>query len=200
MDRPRIVGIYLAAGKSSRMGCNKLELPFGNTFLGSLGLQAAIQSRLDWTIAVTRKGDRLHWLAPFSKKMGWSCLRCPENAQGQSSSLKVGVRAAIEMEADAVLIMLADQPFITSKLLNQLIKAFAESPKCAYLARGKTPPVLLSKSVFPDLLKLKGDLGARGLLAGKWKEDGMEIGGGDDVSAIDIDTAEEYEYWKGGWS
>ncbi|XJZ28811.1 NTP transferase domain-containing protein [Bacillota bacterium Lsc_1132] len=197
MNNPRIIGVYLGAGKSIRMGRNKLELPFGEFCLGSWGLQAAIDSQLDWIIAVTRKGDPLHWLAPFSKKKGWSCLRCDEADYGQSASLKAGLRAATGLGADAVVMMLADQPFVTASLLNRLVEGFVASPEGAFVAASLQPPVLFAKRVFPDLLQLEGDCGARALIRGKWSESGKVLAVVDEPYMLDIDTAAEYEFYAG---
>ncbi len=197
MMNPSIIGVYLAAGQSRRMGQNKLELPFGELCLGSWGLQAAVESELDWIIAVTRKGDQLHWLAPFSKKQGWEYLCCEQADEGQSASLKAGVMAAIEMGADAVMVLLADQPFVNRWLLNRLVKGFRESPESAFVAAALQPPLLLSKRMFADVLRLEGDHGARSLLRGKWKKDGKVIGLAERFYLLDIDTMEEYEIYGG---
>ena len=42
----KIAGVYLAAGSSSRMGSNKLQLPVGTKTLGSLAVQTALQTSL----------------------------------------------------------------------------------------------------------------------------------------------------------
>ncbi|WP_248925146.1 nucleotidyltransferase family protein [Paenibacillus hamazuiensis] len=57
-----VIGIYLAAGQSSRMGTAKLslELPDGRR-LGTLALAEALLSRLAGIVAVTRPGQRLDW-------------------------------------------------------------------------------------------------------------------------------------------
>ena len=197
MSSPRIIGVYLGAGQSRRMGQNKLELPFGELCLGSWGLQAAIESELDWTIAVTRKGDGLQWLAPFFQRKGWGCLRCEEVDEGQSASLKAGVKAAMEMEADAVVVLLADQPFVECRLLNRLVKGFRESPERAFVAAAIQPPVLLANKMFADILRLEGDRGAGCLLRGKWRKDGKVVGLRDRHYVLDIDTMEEYEIYRG---
>ncbi|MGG5254368.1 NTP transferase domain-containing protein [Neobacillus sp. SM06] len=200
MNSPRIIGVYLGAGRSRRMGQNKLELPFGELCLGSWGLRAAIESELDWIIAVTRKGDGLQWLAPFSKKKGWGCLCCEKADEGQSASLKAGVKAAMVMGADAVVVMLADQPFVDCLLLNRLVKGFRESSDRAFVAAALQPPVLLANKMVADVFRLEGDRGAGCLLRGKWRKQGKVIGLRDRLCLLDIDTVEEYEIYRGeGW-
>ncbi|MDP4171714.1 MAG: nucleotidyltransferase family protein [Bacillota bacterium] len=165
MPRSRLIGIYLAAGRSSRMGVNKLELPFKVGMLGSLGFSAALDSRLNETIAVTRRGDPLHWLAPFSQRKGWTSIECAFSDLGLSESLKAGVRKAQEMDACGVMVMLADQPFVDAVNLNRLIDAYTgKNVVSAFDGRLCKPPVLFPEQLFPDLLKLEGDEGARAIL------------------------------------
>jgi len=194
MDGTRIVGIYLAAGKSSRMGRNKLNLPIGETFVGSIGFRAAMESQLDVTIAVTRKGDSLHWLAPFSKKGGWKRVEADGK---QSDSLKAGLTAASELEANAVMVLLADQPFVTSVMINQLIAEFCSCsyiPYFSFLDQGLLkPPILIAKELFPAMMCLTGDQGARALLRGEWKGQGKFLEANDGRPFMDIDTKEDYQ-------
>lgn len=197
MDDSRVIGIYLGAGKSSRMGRNKLELPFGDYCLGSIGFQAALKSRLAWTIAVTRNGDPLNWLAPFSTMRGWSCLQCNDADLGQSASLKAGLKAAISIGAEAVMILLADMPFVSAGLINHFIDEFKEAQDRIYVAASMQPPVLFAKSAFPVLLQLEGDQGARTLLQGVWKGRGKLIQFPGNEYMLDIDTVEDYQAFEG---
>lgn len=195
MDHSRLIGIYLAAGRSSRMGRSKLNLPVGNHYLGSMAFQASIESKLDTTIAITRKGDSLQWLDPFSKSKGWGYVECLEADLGQSSSLKVGVRAAEEMGASGVVVLLADQPFVTRGIINRLINELQISSasyiSCSHKGVLK-PPVLFSKHLFPMLMNLTGDQGARAIIRGKMRGQGKQIEINNDIPFLDIDTEKEY--------
>lgn len=188
-----IVGIYLAAGKSSRMGMNKLHLPLGDDYLGSIAFRAALDSWLDVTIAVTRQGDLLHWLTPFSKRKGWRQLECMDAEGGQSASLKAGVRLAEALGAKGVVVLLADQPFVTKEMVNQLIKESFRPHNIPYFSfthKGiSKPPVLFARSMFPALLELEGDQGARSLIR---KGVGKEIVLEEDINFFDVDTEEDY--------
>lgn len=196
MDDSRVVGIYLAAGKSSRMGVSKLNLPLGGQPLGSRAFQSALESSLDITIAVTRPNVSQHWLTSIPRQTGWLINECLEAEEGQSASLKSGVRIASDMGADGLVVLLGDQPFVTSSMINQLVWTFYRFPKLPYLAfsnRGiLKPPVLFSKCLFPRLLELKGDQGARALIRGELKGKGMEIERTDEFYLFDIDTKEDY--------
>ncbi|MFJ7727676.1 NTP transferase domain-containing protein [Neobacillus sp. NPDC097160] len=194
MDHSGLVGIYLAAGKSSRMGRNKLNLPIGNQWLGSIALQAALESKLEITFAVTRKGDSLHWVAPFSQKRGLRIIECEEADCGQSASLKTGVKAAVELGAAGVVVLLADQPFVTTEVINRLIDLYQGSEEfIAYSHYGVLkPPVLLSKRLFPRIMDLSGDQGARRLLRSACM--GKQIKLDKDVYFFDVDTNEDYQF------
>jgi molybdenum cofactor cytidylyltransferase len=198
MDHFGLIGIYLAAGKSCRMGRTKLNLPVGNQCLGSIAFRAAIESKLDTTIAVTRMGDSLQWLAPFSKKKGWSCLECPEADRGQSASLKAGVRVANKMGAAGVVVLLADQPFVTNEMINRLVDEFQLSHNVSYISCSHKgilkPPVLFARHLFPMLMELTGDQGARAVIRGGMRGQGKQIEVTNDIHFFDIDTEEEYHF------
>ena len=106
----KMIGIYLAAGRSCRMGFDKRYLPFNHEPLGSIALKKALRSKLDHTLVVVRRGESFGWLDSsfFSDSFEWSPVVCEEASQGQSFSLKSGVLRAVEEGADAVIILLAD--------------------------------------------------------------------------------------------
>ncbi|MFK9090448.1 NTP transferase domain-containing protein [Bacillus salipaludis] len=194
MDHSGLVGVYLAAGKSSRMGRNKLNLPLGIHCLGSIALRAALESKLEITFAVTRKGDSLHWVAPFSQKRGLRIIECEEADSGQSESLKTGVKAAVELGAAGVVVLLADQPFVTTEVINKLIDLFQGSEEFIAYSNYDVlkPPVLLSKRLFPRIMDLSGDQGARRLLRNAAV--GKQIKLDNDIYFFDVDTIEDYQF------
>ncbi len=114
-------------------------------------------------------------------------------AAGQSTSLRAGI-GALPPEIAAALVLLGDQPFVTPSILNTLIAAWRASaaPIVAPIYRGQRGnPVLFSRALFPDLLAVEGDQGARGVLAAN--RDLIEgVPFDDDAPLADIDTPEEY--------
>jgi len=152
MNRNTIIGIYLAAGQSTRMGSNKLQLPLGNMSLGNYALAAALNSRLDYVRVITNDVmadwmDSTFYRDPIKQK--WSKMYCPEAHLGQAYSLRCGIRAALALEVRAVMILLADQPLITSEMINELLIRYQMewanhipyvASSCDGLAR---PPVFL---------------------------------------------------------
>lgn len=102
MSKSRIIGIYLAAGRSSRMGKNKLDLPLLDDYLGSIALKTIMQTDLDFTIVITPTSEVPSWITPpllLNKK--WCSFLCTEAEHGQAYSLRCGVMKAMSMEADA---------------------------------------------------------------------------------------------------
>jgi molybdenum cofactor cytidylyltransferase len=199
MTKRRIVGIYLAAGKSSRMGTNKLMLPLKEERLGSVALKKALYSNLHHVVIVTRESDTLDWIAPelFASPLieKWSSVACPQSSYGQAYSLKYGLKQAKRLHAEAVIVLLADQPFITERMINQLIfyYEFFPLPYITVTHNGiPMPPALFSAETFPFLLQLKGDEGARKLIREQWKEKGMRIEYKDPLYFLDIDTKQDY--------
>lgn len=160
----KIVGVYLAAGNSRRMGpgIHKLSLPLYNEPLGNAALKTALSSNLSDIIIVTNDAN---WISQSLRYENVHILSCPHSSQGQSHSLRCGVKKAMHMKADGIVVLLADQPFIKAGLINELIDCYKQHKMVHYVAaryHGITrPPALFAKKVFPCLQTLKGDQGAR---------------------------------------
>ncbi|MEH7438310.1 nucleotidyltransferase family protein [Neobacillus drentensis] len=203
MDHTRLVGIYLAAGRSSRMGCSKLNLPLGNRFVGSMAFQAALDSKLEAVIAVTRKEDSLHWLAPFSERKGWRLVECDKANRGLSASLKAGVSAASQLGASGVVVLLADQPNVTCWMINRLIEEFLVAPDYSYISYTHNgvskPPILINKRIFLLIEDLEGDQGAREIIRGRESDSGKQIILESKECFFDVDTKEDYQFVKKMW-
>lgn len=194
----KIAGIYLAAGSSSRMGSNKLKLTVGTMTLGSLALETALKSSLDGIYIVTKETDDAVWLPP-DMKLNNKCtiVPCPTAHEGQSASLKCGIRQAQANHMDAVLVMLADQPFITVQMLDEMIACMKNNPTCSFVAttleQTIMPPVLLSSSMYHELLTLRGDVGAKALLQGDFLQKGHVLPCADQRLVFDVDMPEDYQ-------
>lgn len=192
----KIVAVYLAAGSSRRMGHNKLALPFGGCSLGSTALFTLIDSDIEKVIVVTNDLDNHKWISP-SLKESKKCYFTdnPKADEGQSYSLTFGVKQAITFGADAVMVVLADQPFVLKETMNQLIACFKYN-KYDFVATSLNgvigPPLIFSKTLFPQLLQLRGDKGARRMIRGSLRDRGMVIESNDDDSFFDIDTETDY--------
>lgn len=205
MKRNNIVGIYLAAGQSTRMGSNKLRLPLGPMNLGNYALAAALGSELDYVAIISNDAtadwiDSTFYHEPFHRK--WSVFHCSEAYFGQAHSIRYGVQAARAMDAEAVMILLADQPFITKGMINELLFHYHATTDIGFVASRYVglarPPVIFAQRMFPDLLRLQYDQGARQLI--RKETQGFCIDFTNPDLFMDVDTVEDYrdllELWK----
>ncbi|WP_175639508.1 NTP transferase domain-containing protein [Metabacillus schmidteae] len=192
----QIVGIYLAAGHSSRMGTCKLSLPLAGYPLGTMALKEIVQSKINSLIIVT-KDIQTSWLrsveSVLTSSVHWENIICLQAHLGQSYSLKIGIQRAIQIGADSVVIFLADQPFITSHMIDHLIQQSKKEKDFVAAFDGEhiKPPILFHQKAFPYLLSISGDQGARSLLK-KGVLKGLNVLV-DPAKLIDIDTKEHYE-------
>jgi molybdenum cofactor cytidylyltransferase len=200
----QVVGIYLAAGRGSRMGCDKLALPLGGMALGSHALFAAIRSPLQKTIVVSREETEVpSWIDPMFSMWPWNqrfqAAYCPSADKGQANSLRCGLKTALRTspDADAVMVLLSDQPFVTTSMIAQLLAHYSETDAPFVAARRAgddfpRPPIVIGRSLFPDLFEMKGDEGARRLLRDP-SISGRFIDFGDPALFYDVDTKEQYD-------
>lgn len=174
------------------MGQDKLSLAYNGTTLGNHAVLAAAASQLEKVLVITRSHVHPSWLDDHPKV---TAISCPDSYKGQAESLKCGIREAVKSGADAALITLADQPFVTTGHIDMLVAMQMESaaPFFATRIRNIQPPVLFSSKLFPDLLTLSGDHGARELLKGKLIEQGRFIDISEETPFFDIDTEEDYQ-------
>jgi CTP:molybdopterin cytidylyltransferase MocA len=108
---------------------------------------------------------------------------------GLASSLRTGL-AAVPREADAVLVLLVDQPELTAGALARLIAAWRRRPRmpaAAFYAGRAGVPAILPRRSWPAVRRLRGDVGARALL-----RDAVELTPVDLPEAqLDVDTPED---------
>lgn len=170
--RPFLSGVILAAGASSRMGRAKQLLPLSDRPLLQWVLDEAAASCLDEVILVL--GHRAHEIREAVRLPAGRSIRVvvnPQYAQGQSTSLRLGLRSA-SRRAGAAVILLGDQPQITARLIDRLAAAFGtgRSPVVRPVYTGsdgrRVPghPVFLARRIWSEVDRLRGDRGARSLL------------------------------------
>jgi molybdenum cofactor cytidylyltransferase len=179
------------------LGKPKQLLQYNNKNLLQHALSEAISSYASPVIVVLGANSDL-----ISKEINNTKAYTIENKEweeGMASSVRIGLSTLLQIfpAADAVIFMVCDQPHVSASLLNDLINTQVETYKkivtCNY---GETigPPALFHKSLFSELMKLKGVAGARKIIQQH----------NDEVSTvlftkgkIDIDTKEDYEALSG---
>lgn len=201
--REMIIALLLAAGEAKRMGKNKLLLPLQGKPMVVLTLENLLASQVDEIIVVTgHEGARLEKeLGPFleGRPGRIKVVRNKDYQQGMSTSLKAGAEAA-KGRADALLIMLGDQPFIGPELINRIIARFktGRAKICLPLFRGQPGhPVLFHGDYLSEMASLSGDVGARGIVESH-PEDVVTIEVDSPEVLVDIDEESQYEAVQGG--
>ena len=156
-----ISGLVLGAGASSRFGQPKQLLPFrGTTLLGWVISQAERARELGEVIVVLgRASDEIRERVEFGDA---KVVDNPVFTQGCSSSYRAGI-GAIDQRADAVMIILGDQPGVTPEIIDGVAEKWREGDKQIVLAsyQGRLGhPMLFAKPMFDKLIGLHGDKAA----------------------------------------
>jgi len=187
-----IVAVVLAAGTSSRMGKPKQTLVLEGEPMLERVLRTLRQTKVDVTVVVLGAGAE-----EVRKKVRWGDEKLVVNhdySNGMSESLKIGLKSVQEV-ADAALIVLADQPFVSSGTVDRVIDAYLKT-KAAVVApsykgtRGN--PVLFDKRLFPRIMGIKGDVGAKSVVEEN-RKDMLVVEVDDEGILQDIDTPADYE-------
>lgn len=184
--------IILAAGNSSRLGRPKQLLPFNGQSLLQHTISIALQVADPVIVVLGAKAHEIqlavhHQPVHLVHNDNWSA--------GMASSIHCGLTAlrSLSPTTGKVIITVCDQPYVSVELLQGLIHGQSASGQpiaaCAY---GDTTgiPALFHASLFPELMALTGDTGARKLIkqyADRTTTIPFPLG------AIDIDTLPDYE-------
>jgi 4-nitrophenyl phosphatase len=113
---------------------------------------------------------------------------------GLSSSVQAGL-AAVKPEINAGLFVLADQPGVTMEVIAKIVERYRETraPIVVPTHRGRRGnPVLFDRSLFAELMQVKGDQGGRQLIA-KHRDELEEVEVETEAIFTDIDTAGDYQ-------
>lgn len=185
--------VLLAAGAGSRFAASsttpdthKLLAPLRGRPVLVWALEAALAAELDETILVTGAAE-VAGLVPA----GITVVHNPDWATGQASSLQVAVNAARRNGHDAIVVGLADQPFIAAADWRAVAAARTPIAVATYGGRRRNP-VRLAEQVWP-LLPSTGDEGARRLMTLHPALVGEVACSGDPG---DIDTVEDLRSWN----
>lgn len=158
--------ILLAAGNSSRLGQSKQLIKIGGIPLLRKTTLAATHTHQPVVVVLGADAQAhqqvIHDLPAHSIiHTNWHL--------GMGSSLKAGLIHLLRLQPDidGVLILVCDQPYLTTEHLQKIISEFVHNqPQIVASAYNNTSgvPALFHKALFPELLKLADDAGARKII------------------------------------
>lgn len=184
--------IVLAAGGSCRLGTPKQLLPFRGTTLLRHAVEAAVASHADHCTVVL--GHEAGLCTQQISNMPVQIQANPAWRQGMASSIRAGLEAALRRHPgmDAVILTACDQPHVTAEVLNGLMEAHLGTSSgivASSYAGTRGIPALFAACWFPQLARLQGDRGAKGLFEAAGQDlSVVPFPGG----AVDVDTPLDY--------
>jgi molybdenum cofactor cytidylyltransferase len=156
--------IVLAAGSSSRLGLPKQLLQYGDKSLLRIIVEKALLVHpLEVIVVLGFEAERM------ANELEDLALRIVINRawrEGVASSLRAGVNS-VSAQAKGALISLCDQPAVTPELFRNLISICTVEKPIAATEYNHVlgVPACYQRSVFPELLLLQGDTGAKYVIA-----------------------------------
>ena len=184
----RVAAVVLAAGKSTRMGSNKLLADAGNATLLNRVISMLKNSAIDDVVVVTgHEAEAVRASLPE----GVRSVHNARYAEGLSTSVAAGLKAAGEV--DAALVCLGDMPLVDAASINKLIAAFNPTEHrsiCIPTFEGKRGnPVLWGRKHFAALSSITGDKGGRTIID-ELTEEVVDVPVASDGVLRDADTPE----------
>ncbi len=186
-----ICAIVLAAGRSRRMGVQKLLLPFGGkTVIAHIVAQLLASTVDEVHVVVGHQRERI------SRELSGRPVSIVNNSNyksGMLSSVRCGLRE-LPQQCQAVLVALGDQPSINTELIDQMLRVFAAAEKRILVPlyndkRGH--PILFSEVYRDEILTHYDNLGLRGILNAH-RDDLFELTVPTSAVLSDMDCPEDY--------
>ena len=184
--------ILLASGNSIRFKGNKLLTQVNNKPMYMNVVEKIFKLNFNKIILVTQYEEIKEELSKYPIQVVMN-----ENSElGISHSIKLGINE--DMEADAYMFMVCDQPFISLESLEKLIDRFLRSNKgmaCVEYEGSLGNPTIFSVKYKHELLSLNGDIGGKAIIK-KHLDDLEKVKIIHEVELVDIDTREELDMLK----
>lgn len=180
----KTAGIVLAAGASTRLGEPKQMLRVGGETLLDRAVRVAEEAGLSPMVVVLGAGAK-GIAASCDLRRTWVVVHAGW-AEGMGSSVRAGIELTEGFgEVDGAVVMTCDMPGVTAGHLRRLLGMPGEVVASRYGGRTGVP-AYFPRASFAELLRLRGDAGARELLRGATT---VELEGGE----MDVDTAADAE-------
>ncbi len=184
--------VVLAAGASRRMGVAKQLLQVRGRTLLRHAVDAALGSSCRPVVVVL--GANAEAVRPEIEGLPVQVVWNARWSEGLSTSIRAGIEALAAADPpEAVVLTLCDQPFVGSDSIEALVAAYRSTKRPIVASQyGGTlgVPALFSRAVFPELMALDGDSGAKQVIqrhaASVWPVPCPQ-------GAVDLDTPENHE-------
>lgn len=185
--------IILAAGASTRLGQPKQLLIYKENSLIFNTVEIAVNSGCSPIIVVL--GAYADLILPEISNFPVKIVENYDWQAGMNTSLGAGIKTlqATHEIIEAVIIMVCDQPFLSTNLIQKMIDIYylKLNPIVASEYAGTLgAPALFSSSLFPEMLNLKTDKGAKQII-NKYASQVATVNF--PRGEIDIDTFTDYE-------
>ncbi len=192
-----IATILLAAGNSTRLGQPKqLILANGESLVRRMAQQALALQAGPVVVVLGASQDRIR---KELTGLAVTIVINPTWSNGMASSIHVGLRSLDWETTEAFLVVLTDQPYVTSTLLQQLIDTRNSTGRGIIASRYAEPdgvlgvPALFDSHYRREFLNLTGDTGARKLIQ-QYASDSTSISFA--LATIDLDTPADLQQWQ----
>ncbi len=191
-----IATIILAAGSSSRLGEPKQLLTNNGKTLVRQITETALSLQAGPVIVVL--GANQARIQAELANLPVQVVQNPDWQEGMASSLRAGLNSLPTTLIDSFLVLLTDQPFVTSTLLQELIDTRQKTDRgivaCQYgEADFLGVPALFAIGYRAAFMNLSGDVGARKLIK-YYADDCVAVPF--PLATVDLDTKQDVENWQ----
>lgn len=203
-ERPagRLEAVVLAAGAARRFGGGKLTAPWRDGVLLDGALAAAFAAPVRRVTVVTGTDAEAVEAAAraCAERLGQTArlriVHAADHAEGMAASLRAGIASLAEDVAGAF-VFLGDMPQVPVAVLAPLAARIAAGDLCAAptFQGERGHPTIFARALFPELLALVGDQGARKVLE---RVGPAQVETPDDGVLFDVDEVTDLERKKPG--
>ncbi len=193
-----ISAAILAAGTSSRLGRAKQFLELDGETLIHRVARLLLETPIERVIVVVNTSHVLSMKTEL-RDLNVEIVANAQSREGMASSVRTAVKVAEKSvwdvagvaEKDALLLTPCDLPLLSASHLRALIEQYQREGAPIVASRYNETlgaPLIIARELWPELLQLRGDVGARRVIT-KHKASWVEWPQG----AIDVDTRADWE-------
>ena len=188
--------IILAAGASTRLGPPKQLLIYQEHSLIFNTVKVAVNSGCAPIVVVL--GAYANLIFPEVSNFPVKIVKNYDWQEGMNTSIKIGINSlkATQENIESVVLMLCDQPFVSTQLIQKIIDVYYLTGKAIVASKYAGTcgvPALFSAKFFPEMLNLKTAKGAKQII----KNYAHQVATVDFAKGeIDIDTFADYQRLK----